>query len=116
MRRQSLVNRLGFLSPAVVTQEALKDLAGTGGARYSGFRRQVNGFVRHQRDYFVPKVLRGDRMTADDFNAIPMFNYEEEPLASMSGRVATGLLCLLLASAVCLCGAALKLRGFTVIG
>lgn len=115
-RQQSLVRRLGFLSPAVVTQEAMNDLAGTGFARYRGFRRQVNEFVQRQRDYFVPKVLRGDKMTAADFDAIPMFNYEWEPLAAMSERVATCLLCILLASAVCLCGVALKLRRSTIIG
>jgi hypothetical protein len=72
--------------------------------------------VQRHRDYFVPKVLRGDKMTATDFDAIPVFQYQEALLATMSRRVVTSLLCLLLASAVCILGVALKLRRFTVIG
>lgn len=116
MRQQSVVRGFGFLSPAIVMQESLNDLAGTGVARYSHFRWQVSGFVQRHRDYFVPKVLRGDKMTATDFDAIPVFQYQEELLAAMSRRVATSLLGLLLASTVCILGAALKLRRFTVIG
>jgi ABC-2 type transport system permease protein len=40
-RQQTLIDRLRFLSPAVLMQDALNDVAGTGAARHRHFLGQV---------------------------------------------------------------------------
>src|SRR5690606_19717788 len=42
--QQALVDRFGFLSPAIVTLEALNDIAGSGAARHRHFTSQVGRF------------------------------------------------------------------------
>jgi ABC-2 type transport system permease protein len=106
--QQLLVDRLRFLSPAVLLQDALNDLAGAGAARHRHFMTQVESYHAAWRAYFQPRVLR--RQPLSDYRGVPVFRYREESLRAALGRIAvtTGEL----AIPVCLLGglAAIGLR------
>ena len=44
LRQQQLVDRIGFLSPAILVNEALSSIAGTGSARFLAFKAQTETF------------------------------------------------------------------------
>jgi len=115
-RQQALVDYLRFLTPAAATHEPINDLSGSGFMRYRRFRAQVNGFIERQREFFVPKVMRDAKMTVADYDALPVFRYEEEPLAEMGRRVMKSLAGLIIWVGLCAAAAAVKLRGYSVAG
>jgi ABC-2 type transport system permease protein len=90
-RQQAMVDRLRFLSPAIVASEALQDVAGTGAARSRHFEAQVEAFHQTYRAFFRPRILRSEPIGPGDLDAIPSFSFREEPLARVAGRVALGL-------------------------
>ena len=77
LQQQAQVNRLRFLSPAVVTQEALNDIAGTGLMRYRHFLELVDKYHEEWRAFFVPKILQKKKLTVADYEKIPQFSYVE---------------------------------------
>jgi ABC-2 type transport system permease protein len=91
LAQQAQVDRLKYLSPSIVAQEALNDIAGTGLARYKHFLGLVDRFHQEWRDYFVPKVFARRSLTASDYEAFPAFQFGEESGAAVRGRVSAGL-------------------------
>ena len=89
--QQELVSRLRFLTPALVVQEALNDIAGTGVVRYQRFRVQVAGFQAAWKRFFTPRVFRDEHLRAGDYDLIPRFVFTEEPAGQTFARVAAGL-------------------------
>jgi ABC-2 type transport system permease protein len=77
LAQQGLVDRFRFLSPAIVTQAALNDLAGTSAHRYRHFLSLVDDFHQSWRDFFNPKILRQTKLTADDYDQGPAFHFRE---------------------------------------
>jgi ABC-2 type transport system permease protein len=69
------------LSPAVLMQESLDELAGTGASRYRAFHDQVKQFVQRQRSYFVPRVVQWKLLNGADQDGLPRFRFEEPALA-----------------------------------
>jgi ABC-2 type transport system permease protein len=115
-RQQALVDRLRFLSPAIVAQEALNDVAGTGLARHKHFLGQVDAYHKAWQDFFIPKIMRREMLKASDFAAIPEFRFREEPVGEVCTRVAVGVAGLALpALAVGLLGLA-ALRRYPIAG
>jgi ABC-2 type transport system permease protein len=101
--QQQLVNRLSFFSPPIVLQATLNDLAGTGFNRFSRFRAQVWQWVEGQRAFFIPRIMRGERLTGVDYEQLPRFRFAEaglaqtiQPLLSNLGSLGTSILLLLL--------------------
>ena len=92
-RQQSLIDSLRFISPAILVQEALGDVAGSGTARHKHFMAQVADFHRAWRAYFVPLVFQKVSFTA--FDDVPRFRFEEERTTDVSGRVGIALIGLL---------------------
>lgn len=97
-RQQAVVDWLRFLSPAIVMQQALNDVAGTGTRRYKEFTAQVNAFHAQWQGFFQPKVLSHHPLLSADYAKFPKFAYRdgESPL----GDIATSLFGLLLPTAV----------------
>jgi ABC-2 type transport system permease protein len=77
-RQQTTAERLRWLSPTILAQTALLDLAGTGRARYRHFLNQVNSYHQEWRAFFNPKVFRRERLTRRDYDRIPEFHFNEE--------------------------------------
>ncbi len=90
-RQQTLVDRLRFLSPAIVTQAALEDLVGRGHRSHRRFLAAVDGFHRQWRGFFAERTFRKERLTADAYSGIPRFAFAAEPLVESAGAVAPGL-------------------------
>lgn len=99
-KQQNLVRNLRFLSPSIITQEALNDIAGTGLERYTHFRWQVKEFDKNWTNYFTPKIYRLEKLSVADFEQIPRFQFQEESFANLIDRVIYGVLFLLIASTV----------------
>ncbi len=112
--QQSLISAFRFLSPSIVAQEASNDIAGTGLARYQHFREQVKQFDAAWGDYFVPRIFRKEKLSATDFDSVPVFKYEEEQLASVARRVLTGTAFLLAAAGVLILLGFKRLRHFNL--
>lgn len=98
-KQQALVNRFRFLSPAIVMQEALNDLAGTGVARYQEFRRQTEQFDAAWSAYFLPRIYQKRKLAPADYDTIPTFAFAEEAWSAVASRMALGLAGLLLPAA-----------------
>ena len=73
--RQEIVNLLQYVSPAITAQNALNAISGTGTERFADFIDQVLAFHENWRGFFTNRVVKGELMTAADFDAIPTFNY-----------------------------------------
>jgi ABC-2 type transport system permease protein len=97
-RQQALVGRLQFLTPALMTQAALAEAAGTGIARHRWFLGQARAHHAELRAFFEPRALRGESFAAWD--EVPAFQYVEESSGDVFWRVAPALAVLLLSSLV----------------
>jgi ABC-2 type transport system permease protein len=111
-RQQRMIDSLRFLSPAILMQSALNDIAGTGTDRHRDFLAQVDGYHQQWRDYFVPKIFAKAQIVS--FDEIPRFEYREEPTAAVARRVGLGLAGLLGPSAIIAVAGVRRLRRFTV--
>jgi ABC-2 type transport system permease protein len=107
-RQNDLAARLRLLSPALVMQSALNDLAGSSFDRYARFVAQVHAFHREWQEFFLPKLFKRVRLSAGDYNHFPKFEYEEEAEGPVYRRVSLGLAGLFV-SALALAFAAFRL-------
>ncbi|MEW6736746.1 MAG: DUF3526 domain-containing protein [Acidobacteriota bacterium] len=81
--QQSLVNRFRSISPAILAQTALNDLAGTSPVRYQHFLSLVDDYYQRWLEHFNPRTLRGEKMTIADLDQIPTFKFHEEDSRSV---------------------------------
>jgi ABC-2 type transport system permease protein len=95
-QRQEMVDSLRFLSPAIVVQLALEDVAGSGAVRHQAFEEQVNGVHEKYREFFFERIRSGDGFSQADLKAIPQLTFEEEASSSLLGRILVGVFGLLL--------------------
>jgi ABC-2 type transport system permease protein len=113
--QQRLVDRWGFLSPAVVAHEGMAALAGNGSLRYLAFQQQVAAFHERWRAWFEPRILDGIAITEADFAQMPRWQWQEPP-ASLLWWDAALRLAQLLALTLLLGVAALRrLRRYPVV-
>lgn len=99
-RQQRVVDWLRFLSPAIVMQEALNDVAGTGNSRYQHYTRQVDQFHGDWQAFFVTRVMTNTALTVEDYDRFPRFQYLQQPLSELNPRLFYALLGLLVPIAV----------------
>ncbi len=83
--QRALAGRVRLLSPAILAQDALVDLAGTGAPRHEWFVAQVRRFHRQWRQFFFPRVAA--RTPLVDYAAVPRFTFAEEPAQARGRRV-----------------------------
>ena len=112
-RRDATVRYLEFLSPALVTQQALTALSGTDPARFADFTRQVLDFHRRWRTFFESRILKGERMTSAAFDEIPAFDHVDPGLDR--GRLAQAVASLAAATVLLTLWALRRLRRFPVV-
>jgi ABC-2 type transport system permease protein len=108
--QQELVSSLRFLSPAVLTYEALQDVSGSGVARARLFRQQVRSFRQDWLAWFHPRIFRMTVLRSSEYTAIPQFSFREEAAGDWVLRTAPGALALLSVSCVLSLLAARKLH------
>ena len=85
--RRSLRGYLSFSSPAMLMQNALEEIAGSGVSRHAHFEAQVEAFHTRYKAHFAGLVRQRKRMSVDALGKVPKFFYESEPRAAVSGRV-----------------------------
>jgi ABC-2 type transport system permease protein len=98
-RQQALVDRFRLLSPAIIAQDALNDIAGTGSARHRHFMSLVEQFHTTWREYFFPLTVQKAILTSAQYDNFPSFDFQDEPLAAVAARTGFALLILHLAAA-----------------
>ena len=99
-RQQQTVGRWRFVSPAIVTHEALTDIAGTGYWRHQSFRKQVKEFKQDISDFYTPKAHRREPLVLADIEKMPTFSFVEEQDSEWLDRVGRGLAGILAFSAL----------------
>ncbi len=114
--QQSLINRYRILSPAVVMQESLNDIAGTSTARQKSYVEQIRNFIDQWQNFFVPLVMRKATLKAADYDQIPRFQFQEETNGMIAKRIFVGLLLLILPTSLLVFFAFAKLRRYTLVG
>jgi ABC-2 type transport system permease protein len=72
-KRESVVDRYRFLSPAIFLQKTLNRTAGTDDARYKEFEKKVAGYQQQFRNYFEPLVYRQQKFTVANLDGVPVF-------------------------------------------
>jgi ABC-2 type transport system permease protein len=98
-RQRQLVEKLKYLSPALLAQSAFADAAGTGSARYDLFFGQVRAHHSKLRAFFEPRVLSKERFTAWD--DVPAFDYVDETNIAVVARLVPAVGALLCAALGC---------------
>lgn len=91
-KQQNLVNRYQILSPAIVMQEVLNDIAGTSLIRYRKFQGSVLQHVRVWQNFIVPKLFLRQKLTPQNYDAHPRFHFQEETLGILASRVLPSML------------------------
>lgn len=77
LAQQTLVDRYGVISPAIVVYEGMTALAGTDSKRYLHFQNLVEQFHNAWKTYFDPRILDGIAITEADFERMPRFEWRE---------------------------------------
>lgn len=90
-RQHAVIGWARFFSPAILAQEALQDIAGTGKARYAAYQAQIDAFHQQWREFLLPLIFQKRPFTIEEFRAMPRYEFAEEPASEVSGRVAVGL-------------------------
>jgi len=94
--QRAAADRLRILSPAILVQDALHDIAGRSATRYRHYAEQVDDFHQRWQQFFFRRVFAEATMTPDDLNALPRFSYREESMGSLLERVGLAVLLVLL--------------------
>jgi ABC-2 type transport system permease protein len=101
-RQQALVQKFRFLSPAIIAQEALNEIAGAGLMRQRRFVMQTREFLVSWQTVLSPKLLAGARLQPADYEALPRFAFAEENFGEVAARVLLGVFALLAVTAALL--------------
>jgi ABC-2 type transport system permease protein len=111
--QQQMVSRLRLLSPAILMQDALNDISGTGTARHQHFLQQVGLFHDSWRRHFVPLIFR--KATVEDYDALPSFVYGEEPERTARSRIMSSIGFMLVPALVVSLVGITRLKRFPVV-
>lgn len=112
--QQGFVDRFCYLSPAVLAQRALTDLAGTGDAAFRHFSEQASAFLRQWQAYFFPRIYARKLFLAAELPQFPAFRYQAEPWELVRQRVGAALLGIGLPTALVLAMGLMRLRRYRI--
>jgi len=91
-RQQDWIDKYKWLSPAVITQESLNQIAGTSTGDYESFRSQVIAFAQSWREYFMPFLYNNREFSQKDYANLPSFQYVQEKNTHSRVILALGLM------------------------
>lgn len=94
-QQRAVVGTLRFLSPAILMQDGLNEVAGSGELRYAAFNAQVDAFYAEWQQFFRPKVLDNVALTLADYDRFPRFAWAEPALAPLCRQALLDLFALL---------------------
>lgn len=114
--QQVLLDRYRYLSPTILAQSALYDIAGTGSARYKHFLKLTDGYHDAWKTWFTPRVIQRAKVGSTELRLIPSFRFEEENLGGIAQRGGTAFFGLTLSTAVVGIVAFITLRRYRIAG
>ena len=113
-KQRQLASWLSVLSPTMIAQGVLLEIAGTSTFRFDRFREAAAAFQRQWRAYFEPRVLDAATLTPAEYAAAPTFTFADEPAAAMLPRIATPLLLMTVAGALLIWAGFRGYRGYSL--
>ncbi len=90
--QQQFIESFRFISPSLLLQNALNDVAGTSSRYYESYRNQVVAFAEEWRAYFLPRMFNNEWMTKVDFEKLPSFTFHYDQVDSTRSTDTVGLL------------------------
>ncbi|WP_411029641.1 DUF3526 domain-containing protein [Spongiimicrobium sp. 3-5] len=75
-KRQRWLDQFKWISPAIITQESLNEMAGTATDDYEDFRKQVIGFAKTWREHFMPFLYNNRDFSQKDYADLPEFEFK----------------------------------------
>lgn len=75
-KQQNLISTFKYLSPAVLMQQSLNNLAGTSEKHYNDYKKQVFEFSDEWRNYLVPMLFKQQNFKFDNYKELPQFSYK----------------------------------------
>lgn len=87
-RQQRFIRALSYLSPALMVQQALLDVAGTGHSRHAHFTEALQTFQESWKDHFTPLYFANVAWQSSDYDTIPRFAFADESWSTVLGRLA----------------------------
>ncbi len=75
-QQQDWVDRIRFISPALLLQSSFNEISGTSTRHYEHYRQQVSEFSVVWRDHFLPMIFRGEKFTKEMMPGLPEFKYQ----------------------------------------
>jgi len=85
-RQVSFLARVSFVSPALLMQSAMYDIAGAGPARHQHFLEEASRYQREFERFFWPRLFTGTVLSSTEFKDIPRFKYQEESCSTVGRR------------------------------
>lgn len=111
-RQQSVIARYRIFSPAIVADELLLEIAGTGRTRFGRYETQLGEFLDRWRAHFVTRAFRGGLVTRAELDAMPQFSFVEEARNAMTRRTTRGIAMLLAPALLLIAWSGWRLRTF----
>lgn len=96
--QKTLVHGARWLSPTLLTHDALLTLAGTGDRRLAHFETQVRSYQDEWHDFFAPLIYADARLGPTELEEVPTWSFEDETDREVALGVIPSLLGLLLLS------------------
>ena len=98
--RNGFINRLRFISPAILAQASLEDIAGASSLRHDHFDEEAERYHKAFRAFFAERIKGGAPFTMGDFEQIPAFKYREVATNVLLERVVLNIAVLFALAAV----------------
>ncbi len=90
-RQHALAEHLAYVSPALLMNDVLAEIAGTGRSRYEDFFSQVDNFHQKWQNFFVSRAKIERMLKLEDYDRFPRFHYLENPNTGSVSRIALGM-------------------------
>jgi ABC-2 type transport system permease protein len=113
-KQRRLASWLSVLSPTMVAQGVLLDVAGTSTTRFDRFRLAAALFQQQWRAYFEPRVLDAATLTPAEYAAAPGFSYVDEPVGPVARRTAIPIMVMAIAAVVLIATGFRGYRGYVL--
>jgi len=75
-KQQYLISTFKYVSPAILMQQTLNNLAGTSENHYNDYKNQVFEFSTTWRNYLVPMLFKNQKFKEKNYYELPEFTYE----------------------------------------
>ena len=113
-KQRRLASWLSVLSPTMIAQGVLLEVAGTSTTRFEHFRREAAAFQQQWRAYFEPRVLDAATLTEAEHAAAPSFAYLEEAPSQSARRVALPIVAMTIAGFLLVALGFRRYRGYSL--